>query len=90
MNIEYDLSPEKQFPHAVGQCFEAVKQFWSDASQLPVDTDRIAVAGESAGVFYAFYLAGAQDELLAEIGPLRYINKDVPRTLLMYGQMDAL
>lgn len=154
VNIEYDLAPEKQFPYAVGQCFSAVKQFWSDASQLPVDLDRVAVAGESAGVFYAFYLAaaakdpslpeklgleaklpknydvkavfsncgapdlklcahtkfpdaaldlaaltgaeeadilaGTQDELLASISPLRYINKDFPRTLLMYGQMDAL
>lgn len=56
-NIEYDLAPEAKFPTAIGQCIRAVDFVLDHAEKYHLDTGRIAVGGESAGVYYAAFVS---------------------------------
>lgn len=57
LNMEYTLAPEAEYPEAIGELVQGVDYFLERAGEYPADTNRIAAAGESAGVFYAMYLA---------------------------------
>ena len=57
VNIEYELAPEARFPVAIGQCIRAVDYILDRAKDYGMDTSRIALGGESAGVYYAAFVA---------------------------------
>jgi acetyl esterase len=48
-SVDYGLAPEYPFPDALEEVYEVVRQVVADAAEYGVDTNRIAVGGNSAG-----------------------------------------
>lgn len=92
INIEYDLAPELKYPHAIGQCVNAVNYALTFAEEYGFDTSRVSVGGESAGVYYAMFLAAiARDSsILAKIGlgSIKPLNCDFTCVLSNCGAVD--
>jgi len=57
ISVDYRLAPQTRFPGAVEDCYAALGWLVSQAEQLGVDPDRIAIGGESAGAGHAASLA---------------------------------
>jgi acetyl esterase/lipase len=49
VSVEYRLAPETPFPGALYDCYAALKWLFSNALDVGVDAQRIAIVGESAG-----------------------------------------
>jgi acetyl esterase len=49
VSVDYALGPEQRFPRAVEDCLEATRFVQSQAADLGVDVQRVAVGGDSAG-----------------------------------------
>lgn len=92
VNIEYDLAPEAKFPVAINQCIRAVDYVLDHAEKYHMDTDRIAVGGESAGVYYAAFVSAISKnkEILGELGlpQMRNAKFDVKVNMFNCGTVD--
>ena len=92
VNIEYELAPEAQFPVAIGQCIRAVDYILDRAKDYGMDTSRIALGGESAGAFYAAFVAAiAKDKtILKKLGlpAMRHSEFDVKVNMFNCGAVD--
>ncbi|MCC6225429.1 MAG: alpha/beta hydrolase [Microthrixaceae bacterium] len=47
--VDYRMAPENQFPTAPEDCYSALCWLVENASQLGIDSSRVAIGGESAG-----------------------------------------
>lgn len=56
-SIGYRLAPQTQFPGAVLDCKEAIDYLKANADEFGLDANRFAVAGGSAGAYYALMVA---------------------------------
>lgn len=85
-NLEYTLAPEAAYPVAIGEIARAIDFVLDHAAEYCIDASRIAVAGESAGGYYAMYAAlMAKDKsLLNKLGlaPMRHGDYDVKACVL--------
>ena len=92
VNIEYDLAPEAKFPVAINQCIRAVDYVLDHAEKYHLDTYRIAVGGESAGVYYAAFVSAISKnkEILGELGlpQMRNAKFDVKVNMFNCGAVD--
>lgn len=92
VNIEYDLATEAKFPVAINQCIRAVDYVLDHAEKYHLDTDRIAVGGESAGVYYAAFVSAISKnkEILGELGlpQMRNAKFDVKVNMFNCGAVD--
>lgn len=57
VTVDYRLAPETRFPGALEDIYAALRWVYHNAKDLGVDTQRIAVKGESAGAGHAAVLA---------------------------------
>jgi len=49
VSVEYHLAPEYPFPVPIEDCYSALQWLYDNSAELNVDTERIAIAGYSAG-----------------------------------------
>lgn len=55
-NVDYELAPRKQFPYQLKQLFKAIEYVCDNADNYNVDLNKIVIAGESAGAYFASYV----------------------------------
>lgn len=56
-NIDYDRAPSKMFPSQVFQLATALDYLYREREKLGFDENRVVIGGESAGAYFATYLA---------------------------------
>lgn len=49
ISIDYGLSPEHKFPEPVEECYQVVKWVYENAKDLNIQSDKIAIGGDSVG-----------------------------------------
>ncbi len=57
VSVDYRLAPETPHPGPVEDCYAALKWMYTQASELGIDTTRLAIGGDSAGGGLAACLA---------------------------------
>ncbi|MBR4800593.1 MAG: alpha/beta hydrolase [Clostridia bacterium] len=86
-SISYSYAPKKVFPEPIREICAAIDRIFDMAEEKNIDTSRIVLSGESAGVYYIFYLAAlAADNSLAEkIGvKFEHISDFKPRAMVAH------
>jgi acetyl esterase len=80
LSVDYRLAPEHPFPAALEDCYAAVSWLADHGEHLGVDTDRIAVGGDSAGanLTAGVTLMARDDRAMGDSAP------DVARQVLVY------
>ena len=79
--INYRLAPESKYPAAHNDVYDAIEWIWNHANELGLETGQFAIAGESAGAYFA-----AATTLKSRD------NKDGPQfsfQLLVYAALDG-
>lgn len=93
MNTHYDCAPQKRFPYQFGQLFKAIETLLDSAEKYNLDTSKIVLAGESAGAYFASYLAAiAKDNSLYDKLGINFKYRDtfdVNACVLLNGAYDA-
>lgn len=56
-NIDYEYAPRQIFPYQIKQCLKALDWIYEHAEEYNIDMSKILLAGESAGVYFLYYLA---------------------------------
>jgi len=70
-SVEYTKAPEGRYPHQLEQVSAAIEHLVTDAGRLHVDSDRIVLAGDSAGAHIASQTALAiSDDAYAQAAGL--------------------
>lgn len=54
---DYELSPEARYPKAIDQCYSVLKYISNHPDEFNIDSDKIIVAGDSAGANMAAAIA---------------------------------
>ena len=49
VDVDYKTAPEKRYPYATEECYDAVKYCYENPEEFRVDKSRIAICGHSAG-----------------------------------------
>ncbi len=66
-SVSYTYAPEKVFPYQLQEIFTALDMIYDNREKYCFDTDRLVLAGESAGGYYIMMLAAfAKDKSLFE------------------------
>ncbi len=82
--VDYRMGPEHRFPAAVDDCLAATRWLHAQAAELGLDTQRMAVGGDSAGGNLAAVVAIAlRDERLHDAGAVALRHQ-----LLIYPATD--
>lgn len=67
-NVNYGLCPDYRFPEPLKHLVKALEYIKNNAKELNIDTDKVIVAGDSAGAYYAAMLAcGCNSDKLSKI-----------------------
>ncbi len=56
-SISYSYAPQKIFPHQLKEIYAAIDFILDNAEKNKIDTDKIVIAGESAGGYFISYVA---------------------------------
>ncbi len=57
VNVGYSLAPQKQFPNQLSDIFKAIEYVYELSDKYNLDTNKIVLGGESAGAYFASYIA---------------------------------
>ncbi|MGN1100030.1 MAG: alpha/beta hydrolase, partial [Christensenellales bacterium] len=57
LNIHYQYAPEAVHPVQIRQAFKAIEYVFDRAEEYNLDTDRVVLAGESAGAYFAAFIS---------------------------------
>jgi acetyl esterase len=67
ISVDYRLAPEYPFPHGLNDCVDTTAWIIKHAAELGINSDYIAVAGDSAGGTLAATVAGKLDNILCQV-----------------------
>ncbi|MBS0031365.1 alpha/beta hydrolase [Chitinophaga sp. 22321] len=67
ISVDYRLAPEYPFPHGLNDCIDTTAWIMNHATELGINSHRMAVAGDSAGGTLATAVAGKLDKILCQV-----------------------
>jgi acetyl esterase len=67
ISVDYRLAPEYPFPHGLNDCIDTTEWIMNHATELGINSHRIAVAGDSAGGTLATAVAGKVNNILCQV-----------------------
>ena len=67
ISVDYRLAPEYPFPHGLNDCIDTTEWIMDHATELGINSRRLAVAGDSAGGTLAACVAGKLKNILCQV-----------------------
>ena len=67
ISVDYRLAPEYPFPHGLNDCVDSTGWIMNHATELGIDSQRMAIAGDSAGGTLATAVAGKINKILCQV-----------------------